>query len=125
MSKRLHRSNLESGIVCTILTFFSYDEETTTFNGHSACHIAVSKIFHDLSRTQGSQFFWRSKESIDVAFHYNSDEGLITISTRCPSRGYNYPAIFVDASKIPVSKGDAVSIHQRALASILTSSPCK
>ncbi|CAN0382584.1 unnamed protein product [Ascophyllum nodosum] len=65
--------------------------------------IPIGTLLH-----QGSQFFWRSKESIDVAFHYNSDEGLITISTRCPSRGYNYPAIFVDASKIPVSKGDAV-----------------
>lgn len=54
-------------------------------------------------------FFWRSKENIDVAFHYNKDEGLVTISTRSHERGHNYPAIFVDASKIPVSKADAVS----------------
>lgn len=64
------------------------------------------------SPAQGSQFFWRSKESIDVAYHYNADEGLITISTRCPERGYNYPAIFVDASKIPISRADAVSVYR-------------
>lgn len=58
---------------------------------------------------QGSRFFWRSKETVDVAFHYNSDEGLITISTRCLDRAYNYPAIFVDAGKIPVPKSEAVS----------------
>ncbi|CAM9715689.1 unnamed protein product, partial [Pylaiella littoralis] len=57
---------------------------------------------------QGSRFFWRSKETIDVAYHYNSDEGLITISTRCPERAYNYPAIFVDVAKIPVHKSEAV-----------------
>lgn len=58
---------------------------------------------------QGSRFFWRSKETIDVAFHHNSDEGLITISTRSLERAYNYPAIFVDAAKIPVPKSEAVS----------------
>lgn len=60
------------------------------------------------TRLQGTRFFWRSKENIDVAFHYNSDEDMITISTRCPERSYNYPAIFVDASKIPASKTEAV-----------------
>lgn len=58
---------------------------------------------------QGSRFFWRNKETIDVAFHHNSDEGLITISTRSLERAYNYPAIFVDATKIPVPKSEAVS----------------
>lgn len=44
-----------------------------------------------------------------MAFHYNKDEGVITISTRSHGRGYNYPAIFVDVSKVPVSKAEAVS----------------
>eukprot|EP00752_Nemacystus_decipiens_P002760 g2578.t1 len=66
--------------------------------------IPIGKLIH-----QGSRFFWRSKETIDVAFHHNSDEGLITISTRSLERAYNYPAIFVDATKIPVPKSDAVS----------------
>ena len=48
-----------------------------------------------------------------MAFHLNSDEGLVTISTRCLERGYNYPSIFVDASKIPVSKAMAVRIFSR------------
>lgn len=63
-----------------------------------------------LLQAQGSRFFWRSKETIDVALHLNTDEGLMTISTRCPERGYNYPAIFVDVSKIPVHKSEAVSV---------------
>lgn len=58
---------------------------------------------------QGSHFFWRSKETIDVAFHHNSNEALITISTRSIERVYNYPAIFIDATKIPVPKSEAVS----------------
>lgn len=57
---------------------------------------------------QGAKFFWRSQENIDVAFHFNKDEEVITISTHSHERGYNYPAIFVDVSKIPVSKADAV-----------------
>eukprot|EP00904_Undaria_pinnatifida_P002500 jgi/Undpi1/12250/HiC_scaffold_5.g01926.m1 len=65
--------------------------------------VSIGNLIH-----QGSLFFWRSKENLDVAFHYNSDEGLVTISTRCLERGYNYPAIIVDASKIPVSKAMAV-----------------
>lgn len=55
-------------------------------------------------------FFWRSKENIDVAFHYNRNEELLTISTRSHERGHNYPAIFIDACKIPISRADAVSV---------------
>eukprot|EP00903_Cladosiphon_okamuranus_P018620 g17140.t1 len=66
--------------------------------------IPIGKLIHE-----GSRFFWRSKDTIDVAFHHNSDEGLITISTRSLERGYNYPAIFVDAAKIPVPKSEAVA----------------
>ncbi|CAM9449508.1 unnamed protein product [Ectocarpus sp. 4 AP-2014] len=66
--------------------------------------VPIGELVH-----QGSRFFWRSKETIDVALHLNADEGLMTISTRCPERGYNYPAIFVDVSKIPVHKTEAVA----------------
>lgn len=33
----------------------------------------------------------------------------MTISTRSHERGYNYPAIFVDVSKIPVTRSECVS----------------
>ncbi|CAM9854239.1 unnamed protein product, partial [Hapterophycus canaliculatus] len=71
-----------------------------SLSGAPVSHSAMAK---------GTRFFWRSKENIDLAFHFNKDEGLITISTRCPERSYNYPAIFVDASKIPVHKSEAVA----------------
>lgn len=70
-------------------------------------------------RSQGSRFFWRSKETIDVAFHYNWDDELITISTRCLERGHNYPAIFVDASKLPITKSEAVRDHPFYLSSLI------
>lgn len=74
-----------------------------------ACRVMLPQTPTHTRLPQGSRFFWRSKETIDVAYHYNSDEGLITISTRCPERAYNYPAIFVDVAKIPVHKSEAVS----------------
>lgn len=72
---------------------------------HSCCCLRLAPV----PLSQGTKFFWRSKESIDVAIHFNSDEDVITISTRSHQRGHNYPAIFVEASKIPIARVDAVS----------------